>query len=71
MNFRRSKKLKKNFETISDKAFFDIFYVLEQFLFTTSETKLDCYHQKMNVRVAHKLSNDLILKNISKIKKNP
>ena len=29
-----------------------LLHVLVQFLFTTSETELYCYHQKVNVRVA-------------------
>ena len=29
-----------------------LFYVLAQFLFTTSETELNYYHQKVNARVA-------------------
>ena len=29
-----------------------LFHVLAQFLLYTSETEVDCYNQKMNVRVA-------------------
>ena len=35
-----------------DKIFADFFYFLAQFIFTTSGTELDYYHQKVNVRVA-------------------
>ena len=38
-----------------------LFRVLVQFLFTKSETELDYYHEKQNVRVTHELSNDLRL----------
>ena len=32
------------------------FHVLEQFLFTTSETELDYYQQKVDVRAASRVS---------------
>ena len=39
--------------TILDKTFLNFsFHVLAQLFFTTSETKLDYYHQKVNLRVA-------------------
>ena len=38
-----------------------LFRVLVQFLFTKSETELDYYREKQNVRVTHELSNDLRL----------
>ena len=39
-----------------------LFYVLAQFLFTTSETILDYHHQKVNVRiVSHEVPNDMDL----------
>ena len=39
-----------------DKIFVDFFTFLAQFPFTTSESKLDCYHQKVNVRVASRVA---------------
>ena len=36
-----------------------LFHFLAQFLFTTSETELDYYHQKMNVRVASRVAERL------------
>ena len=33
-----------------------LFHVLTQFLFTASETELDYYHQKVNVRVASRVA---------------
>ena len=34
-----------------------LFHFLAQFVFTTSETEVDYYHQKVNVRVAERLKN--------------
>ena len=34
------------------KSIYRLFHVFAQFLFITSETELDYYHQKVNVRVA-------------------
>ena len=36
-----------------------LFHVLPQFPFTASETELDYYYQKVNVRVAEQLKNYL------------
>ena len=36
-----------------------LFHFLAQFLFTTSETKLDYYYQKMNGRVASRVAEKL------------
>ena len=36
------------------------FYVLAQFLFTTSETELDYYHKKVNVRLASRVVKQLM-----------
>ena len=38
------------------------FYFLAQFHFTTSETQLDYYHQKVNVELPRELHNDLRLR---------
>ena len=35
------------------------FHFLAQFFFTTSETELDCYHQKVSVRVASRVAERL------------
>ena len=43
------------FLTILDKIFGDFFYFLVQFSFTTSETKLDYYHQEVNAQVASRV----------------
>ena len=47
----------------------NLFHLLAQFLFTTSETKLDYYHQKINVRVALQVAEQL--KTLRNFKKNP
>ena len=44
----------KNFQTILDKRFTD-FSTFSQFLFTTTETEIDYYHQKVNLRVASRV----------------
>ena len=36
-----------------------LFHVLAQFLCTTSETEVDYYHQKVNVRASERLKKDL------------
>ena len=40
--------------------FVDIFHFLEQLPLTTSDTELDYYHQKMNVRVATRVGDRLM-----------
>ena len=47
----------------------NLFNFLVQFLFTTSETELDYYHQKINVRVALQVAEQL--KTFRNFKKNP
>ena len=44
-----------------------IFHFLAQFLFTTSETKLDYYHQKVNVQVAYQVAEQLKAENPRKL----
>ena len=36
-----------------------LFHFLAEFLFTTSETEVDYYHQKVNVRVASRVAEEL------------
>ena len=47
----------------------NLFNFLVQFLFTTSETELEYYHQKINVRVALQVAEQL--KTLRNFKKNP
>ena len=46
-------------QSILDKTFVRLFRDLVQFLFTTRETELDYYHQKVNVRVASRVAERL------------
>ena len=46
-----------------------LFHFLEQFFFTTSETKLDYYHHKVSVRVASRVPE--LLKKLGNFKKIP
>ena len=46
--------------TILGKIFGDFFFhVLPQFLFTTTETEVDYYHQKVSVQVASRVAERL------------
>ena len=45
----------ENFQKILDKILVDFFNFLAQFLFTTSETELDYYYQRVNKQVAELL----------------
>ena len=44
-----------------------LFCFLAQFVFTTSETGLDYFHQKMNVWVASRVANQLTTRNLRKL----
>ena len=44
-----------------------LFHVLTQFLFTTSETKLDYYHQKVSVRVTSRVAEGLKTQDLRKL----
>ena len=44
-----------------------LFYVLAQFLFTTSEMELDYYHQKVRVRVASRVAKRLKTYDLKKL----
>ena len=46
-----------------------LFHFLAQLVFTTRETKLDCYHQKVNVRVTSRVAERLKTKEI--LRKSP
>ena len=37
-----------------------LFYVLEQFLFATSETKPDYCHQKVNIRITSRVAEEAL-----------
>ena len=50
--FSKQKKLKRKFWANLGQNICRLFHVLAQFLFTTSETELDYYHQRVNVWVA-------------------
>ena len=50
------KKLKRKFSDNLGQNILILFHFLVQFAFTTIETELDCYHQKVNVRVASRVS---------------
>ena len=50
-----------NTTAILGKKIWRFFHVLAQFFFTTSETELDHYHQKANIRVASQVSERLKL----------
>ena len=43
------------------------FYILAQFLFATSETELDYYPQKVNVRVTSRVAKQLKTKDLRKL----
>ena len=53
-----------------DKTFLDFFHFLAQFVFTASETELDYYHHKVNVRVAER-PNTQDLRKLRNFKKIP
>ena len=44
-----------------------LFHILTQFLFTTSETKLDYYHQKVSVRVTSRVAEGLKTQDLRKL----
>ena len=44
-----------------------LFHFVAQFLFTTTETELDCYHQRVNVRVAEQFAERFLAKSCKKI----
>ena len=76
--------VKRGFTEISRRAFFRnipctcynlgqnicrLFHVLAQFLFTSSQTELDYYHWKVNVRVTSRVAKQL--KTIREFRENP
>ena len=51
--FGNKQKLKEKFSDNLEQNICRLFYFLTQFVFTTIETELNYYHQKLNVRVAY------------------
>ena len=49
------------------QKFCSLFHVLAQFLFTTSETELDNYHQKLNVKFASRVVGRLKTEGLRKL----
>ena len=68
-NFKKFLKMIQSYENVpfSDpkwhiclgQKIFGLFYFLAHLVFTTSEMKLDYYHQKVNVRVASQVAKRL------------
>ena len=59
--FLKKQKLKGKFSDILGQNICRIFHILAQSLFTISETGLDYYHQKMNVRVPKRVAKRLTI----------
>ena len=52
---------------VLDKMFVDFFYVFEQFLFNTSETELNYYHQKVTMWVVWRVAEGFKTKDLRKL----
>ena len=50
--FWKKLKLKRKISGNHGKIICSLFHILAQFPFTTSETQVDYYHQRLNIRVA-------------------
>ena len=55
----KKKLLQKTFDNNLGHKICRLFYAQAQFLFTTNETEVSYYHQKMNIRVVQQVSERL------------
>ena len=65
--FLKKYKLKRKFSDNLGPSICRLFQFLEQFFFTTSETGLDYYHQKVSVRVASRVAERLNTQDLRKL----
>ena len=65
--FWNKKKLKEKFWDSFKQNIDRLFHLLTQFVFTTNETDLYYYHEKLNVQVASRVAEQLKTKDLLKL----